>query len=57
LSPDLHRGRRFQFQSFWPKVDGFLDVVRGVWTAPSGELNPFKRLDLKLRATTKCMSS
>jgi hypothetical protein len=38
-------------------VDGFLDVVWGAWTAPSDELNPFKRLDLKLRATKKCLSS
>jgi hypothetical protein len=26
LSPNIHRGRRFHFQSFWPKVDGFLDI-------------------------------
>jgi hypothetical protein len=31
LAPDLLRGRRFQFQSFWPKMDGFLDVVQEVW--------------------------
>jgi hypothetical protein len=47
LSPDLLRGRRFQFQSFWPKLDGFLDVVQGVWMSQPGELNPFRRLDLK----------
>jgi hypothetical protein len=27
LTPDLQRSRKFQFQSFWPKVDGFLEVV------------------------------
>jgi hypothetical protein len=57
LSPDLHRGRRFQFQSFWPKVDGFLEVVQGAWMSQPEEPNPFKRLDLKLRATAKCLSS
>jgi hypothetical protein len=57
LSPDLHRGRRFQFQSFWPRVEGFLDVVQGAWTAQPEEPNPFKRLDQKLRATAKCLSS
>jgi hypothetical protein len=57
LSPDLHRGRRFQFQSFWTKVDGFLDVVQGAWTTQPDEPNPFKRLDRKLRATAKSLSS
>jgi hypothetical protein len=57
LAPDLLRGRRFQFQSFWPKMDGFLDVVREVWTAQDADSNPFKTLDNKLRATAKCLSS
>jgi hypothetical protein len=38
-------------------VDGFLDIVHGPWTTQLEEPNPFKRLDLKLRATTKCVSS
>jgi hypothetical protein len=57
LSPDLHQGRRFQFESFWPKVDGFLEVVQGVWTSLPEEPNPFKRIDLKLQATAKSLSS
>jgi hypothetical protein len=57
LSLDLHRGRRFQFQSFWTKVDGFLDVVQGAWTTQPDEPNPFKRLDQKLKATAKILSS
>jgi hypothetical protein len=57
LSPDLHRARRFQFQSFWPKVDDFLDVVQGAWMLQPEEPNPFKRLDRKLRATAKSLSS
>jgi hypothetical protein len=57
LAPDLLRGRRFQFQSFWPKMDGFLHVVREVWTAQDVDSNPFKTLDNKLRATTKRLSS
>ncbi|XP_071679920.1 uncharacterized protein [Lolium perenne] len=57
LALDLHRGRRFQFQSFWPKVDGFLQVVREVSTTQPCEPNPFKRLDQKLRATTKRLAS
>jgi hypothetical protein len=38
-------------------VDGFLDVVQGAWTTQPEEPNPFKRLDQKLRATTRCLSS
>jgi hypothetical protein len=38
-------------------VDGFLDYVQGAWTAQPVEPNPFKRLDQKLKATTKCLSS
>jgi hypothetical protein len=38
-------------------VDGFLDVVQGAWTTQPEKPNPFKRLDLKLRATSKCLSS
>jgi hypothetical protein len=48
LAPGLHRGHRFQFQSVWPKMDGFLDVVQEVWTAQAPDPNPFKVLDNKL---------
>uniref|UniRef100_A0ACD5YE76 Uncharacterized protein n=1 Tax=Avena sativa TaxID=4498 RepID=A0ACD5YE76_AVESA len=56
LAPDLHRGRRFQFQSFWPKVEGFLEVVQEAWDSQQWEPNPFKRLDAKLRAVAKRLS-
>ena len=56
LAPDLRIGRRFQFQSFWTKAEGFLDVVQEAWSSVGHEINPFKRLDLKLRATAKCLS-
>jgi hypothetical protein len=48
LAPELHRGCRFQFQSIWPKMDGFLDVVQEVWSAQAPDPNPFKVLDNKL---------
>jgi hypothetical protein len=38
-------------------MDGFLDVVREVWTAQGIDSNPFKTLDNKLRATAKRLSS
>jgi hypothetical protein len=57
LTPDLIRGRRFQFQSFWPKMDGFMAVVQEAWTSQPWQPCPFKRLDLKLRATAKRLAS
>ncbi|KAK1697598.1 hypothetical protein QYE76_014295 [Lolium multiflorum] len=54
---DLKSGGARMFQSFWPKMDGFLDVVREAWTAQSPDPNPFKSLDNKLRATAKRLSS
>jgi len=27
---------RFHFESFWPSVEGFNDVVAGAWSCPSG---------------------
>ena len=56
LAPDLQMGRRFQFQSFWTKAEGFLDVVQEAWSSVEQEINPFKRLDLKLRATAKSLA-
>jgi hypothetical protein len=38
-------------------MDGFLGVVQEAWTAQPGEPCPFKRLYLKLRATTKRLAS
>uniref|UniRef100_A0A453BNW0 Endonuclease/exonuclease/phosphatase domain-containing protein n=1 Tax=Aegilops tauschii subsp. strangulata TaxID=200361 RepID=A0A453BNW0_AEGTS len=57
LDPDLRRGRRFHFEAFWIKVDGFQEVVRQAWMAPQATQNPFKRLAAKLKATAKALSS
>jgi hypothetical protein len=32
-------------------------VIQGAWTSLPDEPNPFKRLDLKLKATAKCLST
>jgi hypothetical protein len=38
-------------------MDGFLDMVQEAWIAQPWEPCPFKRLDLKLRATAKRLAS
>ena len=39
---------RFWFESFWPKVDGFLDVVQATRTCPLWEVDVCRSLDYKL---------
>ena len=48
-------GKRFKFESFWPKAEGFLDVVQEAWNAVPPEGNPFLALDSKLHATDKAL--
>lgn len=55
LRVDLGMGRRFKFESFWPKVDGFSDTVTEAWGSIPSKGNPFVVLDKKLRATAKCL--
>lgn len=31
LDAEFHVGRRFKFESFWPKADGFQDTVSAAW--------------------------
>ena len=50
-------GARFHFQSFWPKVEGFAEVVEEVWNSVPPNPNPFKGFNDKLRATTKLLAS
>ena len=55
LDADFHVGKRFKFESFWPKVESFLDVVQEAWNAVPPEGNPFLVLDNKLHATAKAL--
>ena len=52
LKPDPRRDKRFHFQKFWTKIDGFQEVVRQAWDSQPSMVNPFKRLAMKLKATT-----
>jgi hypothetical protein len=49
--------QRFQFEAFWPKVDGFMETVEVAWSAGPTIANPFKRLAAKLAATAKALTS
>lgn len=55
LRADLTMGRRFKFEAFWPKVDGFSRTVADAWGSIPSEGNPYVVLDKKLRATAKCL--
>ncbi|KAM0824886.1 hypothetical protein ACQ4PT_069905 [Festuca glaucescens] len=52
-------GRRFRFERFWLKLEGFADVVKGLWDDPSGDVpaDPLRRLQFKLRRTSRGLQS
>ncbi|WVZ55635.1 LOW QUALITY PROTEIN: hypothetical protein U9M48_006273, partial [Paspalum notatum var. saurae] len=43
----------FRFESFWPKLDGFKEVVSRAWNKQLRICNPFLRLHTKLQRTAK----
>jgi hypothetical protein len=45
--------RRFTFQAFWPKVAGFLDTIKAVWSAPRPDADPLLLIDHLLLETAK----
>jgi hypothetical protein len=52
-------GRRFRFERFWLKLEGFADVVKGIWDDPSGDMpaDPLCKLEFKLRRTNRGLQS
>lgn len=48
-------GRRFKFEAFWVKAEGFMDTVVEAWTSVPSNGNPYVALDNKLRATAKSL--
>lgn len=56
LDSVLGVGRRFQFEAFWTKADGFMDVVVEAWASVPTVGNPFQVLDNKLRATVRALT-
>lgn len=57
LEADFEVGRCFKFECFWPKADGFLDIVQHAWQSIPSEGNPVLVLDDKLHATAKALQS
>lgn len=49
--------KRFRFELFWTKLDGFLDVVRDAWVCDGNITDPFKRLDELLRSTAHALQA
>nr|XP_020165808.1 uncharacterized protein LOC109751329 [Aegilops tauschii subsp. strangulata] len=45
--------RRFHFERFWPKMEGFQQVVADGWVEESQEPDPFRRIFLRLRSTAR----
>jgi len=43
------------FESFWPKLVGYHDVVQQTWEQPVNVFNPFLRLHIKLSRTAKAL--
>jgi exonuclease III len=53
-SPATHR--RFRFEEFWLRMDGFQDTVAGAWASVTDD-DPFRRLVLRLQATARRLTS
>ena len=53
--------KRFRFENFWTKCDGFLQVVEETWNAPlpwaHAPVDAFRCLDFKLRNLAKALKS
>ena len=49
--------RRFHFESFWPKLDGFQEAVSASWTSVPAAPCPFITLARKFKATTTGLQS
>ena len=51
--------KRFRFENIWPNFEGFLQVVEEAWNSPllRQDLDAFRSLDIKLRATAKALKS
>jgi hypothetical protein len=45
LKDNMTGKRRFYFEVFWPKLDGFLEAVEGAWNSVQAKACPFRTLD------------
>jgi hypothetical protein len=49
--------KKFLFHAFWPKLQGFHDVVTRAWHYPLSNASPFRHLDWLLRNTACVLQS
>jgi hypothetical protein len=53
--------KRFRFENFWPKCEGYLQVVEEAWDAPlpwsNTDVDAFRCLGFRLRNTAKALKS
>jgi hypothetical protein len=55
---DGHPGKkRFHFECFWPKFQGFQEAVQTTWSSVQPIRCPLETLSLKIKATVKCLQS
>ena len=43
--------KRFWFELYWTKLEGFEEAIRGAWVCDESIVDPFKRLDTLFRNT------
>jgi mannosylglycoprotein endo-beta-mannosidase len=49
--------RRFRFELFWTRLEGFEDAVKEAWQCEDSIVDPFKRLDALFRNTAKALQA
>jgi hypothetical protein len=49
--------RRFHFESFWPKIPGFLEVVGASWSMPVRSSCLLEQVSLKLKRLAHVLQS
>ncbi|XP_073355144.1 uncharacterized protein [Aegilops tauschii subsp. strangulata] len=57
MEDQLQPRKRFRFELFWVKLDGFLDAVPEGWTCEESITDPFVRLDVLLRNCAKHLTA
>ncbi|XP_073355614.1 uncharacterized protein [Aegilops tauschii subsp. strangulata] len=57
LEEHVHPRKRFRFELFWTKLDGFLEAVQDGWRCDESISDPFVRLDVLLRSCAKHLTA
>jgi hypothetical protein len=57
LSASFRPKRRFRFELFWAKLEGFKDAVQDAWKCDENLVDPFQRLDALFRNTATALQA